>query len=423
VLTTLPRESTLTITARTETLEWRNMRVAKAPRQYGAFMRTVFEDSRWKLHEVIMPENFNSRDCEGTIYPTTEKTIDELVQEIATATGLTIATQNLPEFKPDAPWRGLTAGEALDHLLSATCCRMVYNPAAQEYRISGAGSGSLPNLDERFFRPVPSAKYAEVKVRTAPITYEKKFQCNAVVWNEDNETEVVENPERIFNNFVDIVEDRLRSKYIHSALRLWKPDDIDVVLLGRRALTVAPGDGDSTYAAMVFTRPDLAEVPEYGLLTQPFGRTPNQLSLTAGGTLIQSEQAFLMIDDTGEIKTEAEVLCAYHKIVDGELEREEQIVSLGGTGTLKLNFDWIRPVDSSEADIDGIEWISIHNAVVVAVTAKYTNPPQHVMVPTMLNHGSPGRLGGARYVLKLGPQADSYTSLAFDFDPTDARML
>lgn len=425
VLTSLPRVTSLALTARTNSviLAWLGMRIAKAPRQYGAFMRTVFEDSRWNLHEVIMTENFNSRDCEGTIYPATEKTIDELVQEIATATGLTITTSNLPSFKPDAPWRGLTAGQALDHLLHATQCRMVYNPAVQEYRISSGGSGIVPGLGERLFRPVPSARYGAIKVRTAPITYEKKFQCTAVVWNNSNTTETVANPEWIFDNFADVANVRLRAKYIHSAMRLWKPADTDVVLLGRRALTVAPGDDDSTYAAMVFTNPELADVPKYGHLTQPFGRAPNELSLTAGGTIFQCEQAYLMIDNDGVIKTTAEILSAYYKVVSDELERQEQIVSPGGTGTLDLNFDWIRPVETTEADIDGTEWTSIHNAVTAAVTLKYANPPQHVTVPTLISHGSPGRLGGVRYILKLGTQADSYTSLALDFDPVDARAM
>jgi len=423
VLTEIPRVTSLTIQARSNTMQWTNIRVVKAPRQYGAFMRTVFEDSRWKLGDVLMPQNFNSRDCNGIIYPDSEKTIAELIQEIQAASELTITTASLPNFKPDAPWRGLTAMEAMDHLLMATACRMVYKPSTQEYVVSGAGSGTLPDLGERLFRPVPAARYAEVKVRTAPITYEKKFQCSAVVWDESNQRVVLTFPERIFNNFADVANTRLRSKCIHSALRLWRPADANVVLLGRRALTVAPGDDDSEYAAMVFTAPELARVPLYGQLSQPFGRTPNVLSLTAGGKIFQCEQAYMMIDDGGAIKTTAEILSAYYKVVGGELERESQTVSPGGTGTLVLDFDWIRPVESSESDISGSGWAGIHNAVVTAVTSKYANPPQHVTVPTIASHGAPGRLGGIRYVLKLGHQADSKTSFAFDFDPADARAM
>jgi hypothetical protein len=419
----LPRTTGLILEARSIALYWNDLRITKAPRQYGAFMRTVFEDSRWKLADVVLAENYNSRDCEGRIYPATEKTIAQLVQILATASGLTIATGAVPTFKPDASWRGLTGTEAMDDLLRSTGCRMVYDPATLQYVVSSGGSGPIPSLSERLFRPVANAKYAQIQVRTAPITYEKKFNCNAVVWNEANETEVVNQPERIFNNFGDVATVRLRSKYIHSAMRLWKPDDTNVSLLGRRALTVAPGDDDSTYAAMVFTVPNLADVPKYGHLTQPFGRAPNALSLTGGGKIFQCEQAHVQIDDDGAIKTTAEILSAYHLIVAGEPERSVLAASPGGAGVLVLDFDWIRPVSSTESDIGATLWEDIHAAVFTAISFKYSYDPQHVTVPTLLSHGAPGALGGVRYFLKLGHQADSRTVLAFNFDPADARMM
>jgi hypothetical protein len=437
VPTDIPRGfTTLTIGARSGvqevSIEFTDIRMVKLPRQYGAFMRTVWEDSRWKLHEAIMPENYNSRDCEGTIYPDTEQTVTGLIQKIADASGLVISgiELSLPTYKPSAPWRGWTAAQALDDLLYKTCSRVVY-AGGGAYNVLGCNTGDLPDLGERIFSPVPQAKYTSIRVQTAPITYEKKFQCEAVVWNEDNETEVVQNPERIFNNFVDIAEVRLRSKYIHSAMRLWKPDDEDVILLGRRALTVAPGDDDSTYAAMVFTMPELAEVPMYGHLTQPhnqpYSGAPNQLSLTGGGKIFQCEQAHLIVNDDGEIQTTAEVLSAYHKIVSNQPERMSSDIPVGGEGgMLKLYFDWIRPVDTTESDIDPAEWPALLGQVEERVELKYTGNPQHVTIPTVFRvfGAQPnGKIGGVRYVLKLGSNPECYTVLAINYDPTDARMM
>lgn len=414
------------------TIDFTDLRMVKLPRQYGAFMRTVWEDSRWKLHEAIMPDNYNSRDCEGTIYPDTERTVMGLIQEIADTSGLMISgiETHLPTYKPSAPWRGWTAAQALDDLLYKTCSRAIYGGGGA-YSVLGCNTGELPDLGERLFSPVPIARYTGVRVQTAPITFEKKFQCEAVVWNEDNETEVVQNPERIFNNFVDIAEVRLRSKYIHSAMRLWKPDDEDVILLGRRALSVAPGDDDSTYAAMVFTMPELAEVPEYGHLTQPYNQpysgTPNQLSLTGGGKIFQCEQAHLIVNGGGAIQTTAEILSAYHRIVSDELQRQSSDVPTGGEGgMLKLYFDWIRPVETTEPDIDPATWLALLGQVEERVELKYTGEPQHVTLPTVALPTGPqpnGKIGGVRYVVKLGSHAECYTVFAINFDPADARMM
>jgi hypothetical protein len=434
VPTSLPRgDVTLTIGARSEleqvSIDFTRLRMKKLPRQYGAFMRTVWEDERWKLREFTMGENFNVRDCEGTIYPETEKTILELVQEIADVSDIDISAieLGLPDYKPSAPWKGMTAEQALNQLLHATFTRMLYTGSGS-YVVCAANTGNLPDFGERFFSPYPEAKYTGIRVQTAPITYEKRFQCDAVVWNNDNETEVVQNPERIFNNFVEIEDLRLRSKYAHSAMRLWRPSDEDIVLLGRRALSVAPGCDDSTYAAMVFTMPDLAKVPLYGHLIQPHGQpysnAPNQLSLTGGGEIIQCEQAHLIVDGSGQIETTAEVLCAYHKIVNGELERRSTDVAVGGEGgMLKLYVDWIRPVDTTEPDIDPLEWDSLLNKVEDAVELKYQGEPQHVTLPTVVAVSPNGKIGGLRYVLKLGSHPECYTVIAVNFDPADARAM
>jgi hypothetical protein len=426
--------ATLTITAREDLderyIEFTDLRMSKAPRQYGAFMRTIWEDSRWKLRDFTMARNYNSRDCQGNIYPDTERTIMELVQEIADVSGLNISAieDTLPDYKPSAPWKGMTAAQALDQLLNACFCRMLYGGGGG-YVVSGCNTGDLPDLGERLFRPVPQAKYLGIRVQTAPITYEKSFQCKAVVWDQDNELEEVENPEWIFNNWEEIEDVRRRSKYIHSAMRLWRPEEDDVVLLGRRALTIAPGDDDSAYASMVFKRPELAEVPMYGTPIQPhkmpYSNAPNQISLTGGGEIFQCEQAHLVVDGGGQIKTDAEVLCAYHKVVKKELERRSSDIVVGGAGgMLKLYVDWIRPVESTEPDIDGSEWDALFNEVEEAVLSKYSGEPQHVTIPTLVPFAVPtGKIGGVRYVMKLGSHAECYTVLAINFDPQDARAM
>lgn len=421
-LSAVPLLTTLTITNGASTLSWPGLRIVRSPRQYGAFMRTVLEDSRWVMRDVTLGLNCNQRDSDGNLYPASSKTIADLVAILAAASGLSLTTGTLPAYRPLADWRGKTVAEAMDQLLERTGCRLAYNPVSEEYVVSLGSAGSSPDLTGRTYRPIPDSRPATITLLTAPITYEKKFQCAAVVQNESGDLVALTDPEGIFDNFTDTVDATAKSREIHGALRLWRPSDANVSLLGRRALSIGPGDSEPVYCSAAFTDPVFASVPGYTHLVQPTESRPDALSVAFGGTCFQSTHPRVMAKSDGEIDLEAEVLAAYHSISSNGLVRSSKVEATGGiAGNLFLKHDWIKPVDSTESDVDGTEWLSLRDLVAAAVATKHSLAPQHVEVSDIVPHSAPGQLGAVRYTLKVGPQAEARTAFGFNFIPSDFR--
>lgn len=423
-LTAAPFQTSLTVTARSNTLQWGSLKIVRGPRQHGKYIRTVFEDSRWRLRDVTLGANYNVRDCQGVLYSAQEKTIAELVGILASASGLTIGVGSVPSYKPLADWRGKRGDVAMNELLERTGCRLVYNPVSQQYVFSLRGSGSLPDLTERRFRQPPATVAKDLVLWTAPITYEKKFQCTAKVWDENNALETVSDPKDVFTNWSGIGDARKKSRYQHGALRLWQPADTNVMLLGRRALSVAHGDDDITYAAAVFTEPSLASLPKATALIEPRGPfSRDALSVTAGGTLFQCEQPRVEVDSSGNVKTTAEILSAYYTLSGGEAVRSSKTIEISpdGVGNVEVYHDWIRPVSSSEADVINEEWDSLRDAVATAIHAGFSAQGQHVEVGYIAPHGGAGVIGGCRWTGKVAPYVIARTSLAINFEPTDWR--
>lgn len=415
-----PFLTTLSVTARSVPMAWSNIKVVRSPRQNGRFIRTVFEDSRWKLKDVTLGASYNQRDCQGVLYPETEATVAQLVAVLAAASGLTINVVSSPSYKPLADWRGMRGDEAMAQLLDRSGCRLVYNPANQTYTFGLRGTGSLPTLTERTYRQPPGTVAKYFVLATAPITYEKKFQCTAKVWNESNVLETVSNPEDVFENWSGIANARKRSRYQHGALRLWQPADENVVLLGRRALSVAPGDDDVTYAAAVFTEPTLADLPKATALIQPENEA---LSVTAGGRLFQCQQPRVAVDSSGNVKTDAEILSAYHATSGGALVRSTQTIEIApsGVGNVVVFADWIRPVSSTESDVSNVEWDALRDSVALSLHSGFTSQSQHVEVSYVAPTGGSPLIGGVRWTGKVFPHTEARTAFAINFEPSDFR--
>jgi len=425
-ITEMPRETTLTLQARNQTFTFSDLRLVKKPRIYGDRMRTVWEDARHKLKLATMAQNFNERDSSGVLYTAQSKTIQELVDTVATATGLTITTGDLPSFRPLAAWRGKRADIALQELLDIAGLRMVYNPANQQFRISKAGGGTANSLltSEARFRPGPAMSIRSVRVHSAPKTYEARLSATAVVVNQTGAVVPLTGPEAIFDNFASTSNATLRSRLQQTALRLWEVDSPDTkCLLGRRALSVMQGDGDQTYAGARIIKPTLADVPQCVPVVQQVGFEPNPLGPSGGGRLFLSEHPYVE-GDGGAIKTTATILVAYYQITDGKFERETVTESVDPSGEVDLDIEvpWIRPVDSSEADVTNAAWATLHNEVAAAIAERYTHQPQHVTVETLVPHDAIGKIGGVRYYMDL-MRSKVETSIALNFEPQDPRGL
>ena len=418
-----PFTTSLTVTARSTTLEWSNIRIVRGPRQNGPFIRTVFEDSRWKLAEITLGASYNQRDCQGALFPSTEKTVTELVAILAALSGLTITVASSPSYKPLADWRGKSGTEAMAQLLDRAGCRLVYNPADQTYTFGLRGTGSLPTLTERTYRQPPGTLAKDFVLATAPITYEKKFQCTAKVWNASNVLETVADPSDVFTNWAGVANARTKSRYQQGALRLWQPADENVMLLGRRALSVAPGDDDVTYAAAVFTEPTLADLPKATALIQPTQFGNDALSVTAGGTLFQCQQPRVDVDTSGNVKTTAEITAAYYTLSGGRPVRSSKTIEISpdGVGDILEYADWIRPVSSTEADVSNVEWDTLRDTVAASLHAGYSAQGQHVEVSYVAPTAGSLAIGGVRWTGKVYPQTEARTAFAIHFEPSDFR--
>lgn len=423
----LPRITTLTLYARNYSGVWANIKMSKKPRAFNGRMRTVFEDSRWRLRDVTLGQNYNERDCNAVLYSGTEKTITQLVAIIAAASSLTITTGTLPDFKPQADWRGKRADVALQELLDVTGCRMVYDPTTFEYKVSAASSGTIAGIvnSERRFRPGPDIPVRNLIVKSAPRTYEDRLSATAVVFDDTNEIETVANPQRVFDNFANLSANPIKqSRYLQTAFRLWQVDITNRSLLGRRALSVMPGDDDLTYAGARFIKPTLADVPQYVPCVQQSKYGSNALGLTAGGKMFVSEHPFIQ-GSGSSVLTTATILCAYYETSGGAYVRDSVSIPINGSALsdLEIVIEWIRPVESSEDDIDGSDWDTLHNTVANAIATKYSVQPQHVTIATLVDHGAIGQLGAVRYVMVVGSNGFIETSMAFNFEPADSRGM
>jgi hypothetical protein len=420
----LPRITSLGLSARGQLAGWSEIKVVKRPRKYGRKIRTVFADSRWKLKDVILTENYNERDCNGVLSPDNEQTIAQLIAILSSLSGLQISVGAVPELKPLAAWRGKRANEALDELLLHAGLRMVYNPFSGAYVVSRGNSGVIPEIcyTEARYRPGNAVPVRRVIVHSGPKTFEGRIDANAVIFDENNEMVAVSKPEEIFNNFPSL-SGIDRDRHIQSALRLWRVEASGMVMLGRRALSVASGGSEQTYAAPRFIKPDLADSPQYVDLVQPLDEYTNPIGLSGGGKLFICRHPYVQ-SSGGEILTSAKILCAWYRPGGRRFENETVIRDANPQGTLdvEIDVDWIRPVESSEPGINSDEWTIVHSQVATAIAEKYKTNPQHITVSTLVNHGGIGQLGAVRYVMSI-PHRFIETSLAFNFDPADSRGM
>jgi hypothetical protein len=195
------------------------------------------------------------------------------------------------------------------------------------------------------------------------------------------------------------------------------------MLLGRRALSVAPGDDDVTYAAAVFTEPTLADLPKATALVQPTQFGNDALSVTAGGTLFQCQQPRVAVDSSGNVLTTAEITAAYYALSGGRPVRSSKTIEISpdGVGDILSYADWIRPVSSTEADVTNVEWDTLRDTVAASLHSGYSAQGQHVEVSYIAPTAGSLAIGGVRWVGKVYPQTEARTAFAIHFEPSDFR--
>lgn len=408
-------ETTLTITTPDNTFTWAGIRAMRAPRIRKSYMRTVFEDSRWKLREVAINEDWNLRDGLGNIVDGYSKTVAELGGILATASGIALAAgASVPSFRPSTQWRGKNGQQAMEWLLRNGVCRLLYNPLTSTYKLWSAGAGSLPNLDKRLYQPGPDRGIGTVEAHSAPTIYEARLAATAVVDNAAGELEDLANydGDGYFDEFLDHEgNDEIRSRLIATAFRLWKIDaSANKEILPHRAMSIAPGVYASAKAIREDNQSQMRQHPVHPVNPGSFGRATS-------GQLFFSDDPILDSTD-GSLDTTAEILVGYHTLTSGKPTRLTESRAVGsGSSTRKYMFDWIRPINSSEPDAGTQVWSTLLGNVADALDVKFSNPTRSVVLPGLPALTESGRVGSVQYVLNIAPRHHALTRVAFDFDP------
>lgn len=313
-LQNIPKITKLTAYSRNFSGVWDDVRVARAPRVRRGYMRIVLEDSRWKLRETFLKENYNERDSLGNVMTGCQKTIPELATILSDASGLNISATAavVPSFNPRAKWAGVRADHALKQLLRDTGCRMVYNPVDQTYKISLCGTGDPPDVTDRIFRPGPIPEISEVIIKTSPILYEDTLDVTAIRINTSTgEAEALPTPVSL--------PDSPTEAYGQTRLRLWKPSSIDHPALSGASGTNMVVDGvDDTKVTPDSYTPTDSDVGRVVRITGGTGWTTGDYIISShDGTQWTLESSPAVVTTSGGewtlVRSDAEILLLDHR--------------------------------------------------------------------------------------------------------------
>ena len=418
-LARLPHETTLTITSTGYTGVWPEMRVVKMPRSHRMLVRTVLEDSRWKMRETKMSGTWNRRNTLGVVSTATEKTVPQLVELIADACDLPIITGSVPTYRIPASWQGMTAQQAMSQLLTIGGCRMTYDPVEQRYVVSLAGSGPNVPAAQRRFRPAPPVKIKDLVVRSAPILFEDRLPCRA--------SQIDGNGNLVADASPDLPVTEAFTG--HHKLRIWEPTDVshpeagldveDIELLPHRAASVVPVAGEPIWVPPRVFLEDWERFPIQRLPLSIEGTQAKVVSGTSGGQAILFDHPILGSDGAGGFETEGDLLCAYHvREEDGTLRRHvtQETVDASAASDLVFTFDWIKPVDSTESDLGASQWSSLQDTITNFMAARYGSPPQTVTLSQPVDLEGSGQVGATHFAASLIRRLSRFT-VAVNFEP------
>lgn len=418
-LISLPRVTNLTITAPGQfSGYWPDIKLVKVQRVRYGYSRLVFHDSRWKLAETRLDQNYNLRTSLGIVLTETKKTIAELVGILEDETGLEFSTGTLPSYEPGAAWADVPSSEALDLLLRHTGCRCVYNPVTAKYNITQGGTGPLPDLQQRIFRPGPPCQFRALQVDAAPTMHEARLPVKACTINRTTGAlEDLPSPVHLATSPDDLEKQTI--------LRLWRPTGTgseNYVLLPHRAKSHVFDPFHRVYERGRVIRDGWEPEPYHSQWMLPIStQLIDTLPWTNSGQVFVTDHPVLMTDSSGELLDSATLLTAYlEKNEFGSLIREskERELNPAANAVLTETVDWIRPVDSSEPDMAGDVWDALHETVATAMASPYSADAQVAKLHTPQNYQGSGQIGAASY--RLSSKINKpyvYAELAINFIP------
>lgn len=388
----------------------------------GSFVRFVLEDERWKLRNTIMQKSFNVYGLGGVVE--NARTIAELWQDIAVASGITITSQNLPAFFPPAQWHGRTAQECANELLEITACRMVYDPIQSVFVVSGAGTGSTPNLSARWRRPAITERPQKVIVRTAPTLYESAIDISARLPNDDGElvsfTDAGATPIDFFSGFESEAIAR-RAEWRNNAFRVWE------ITGATYPRALAPVDiSAQPFRSIANLLPEvrgerMTYVPRTFQVSTSTGVAITRVEFEPSSLYAFTSDPVLRVDGSGVLQTDARLVTCYYAFEDGIPDRQfKEAVVAGGNGPEQtLDVLWLKPVDSNVNDAPSAltAWEAIAQTIAVAHATKWTAQAEQVTIGGLHGTEGSGHVGAVRYRVSLMPMRSFETMFALNYTP------
>ena len=426
-LTTLPRITTLSVTAGGVSGTWSDVRVVKVPRQYPGYMRTVLEDSRWKLRETTLSANRNIRNGAGVVLTDSQKTITELVAYIATETGLTISVGSVPSFNPTAMWMGVDAATAMRQLLDETGCRLVYNAVTGQYLFEAGDAGTDPTIQSKF-RPAPVPRYEKLVVRSMPVIYEDELDVTAV--NIDRSTGGLTT---LTTPTVPTSSGDLEK---NTDLRMWKVDSVShpeagttdqAVLLPYRPMCHVYDPEHPAREAGRIVRDESPRWPMHQQFISPDERSfPRVIRTTSGGSVFVTEHPVLMTAGSNFTNSAKLITGYYFKDGDDKLKRLEEELTIDGSasGTLTITIPWMHPADSTESDFPSEVWSTLLTDMATAIKSRYSVDAKTVESPSFNGFTASGRIGAVSLKMNTSRlKSEVVVRAAIGYDPANEGSI
>lgn len=401
-----------------KTFRWQNCKLVKSPQWHWTFVRFVLEDERWKLRTTIMDQSYNEYGLGGVIHK--ERSAEDLWQDIATASGVPIVTQNLPDIKPPAKWVNRTARDCANDMLRLMACRMVYNPETQQFVVSPAGTGALPNLLKRWRRPVIIEKPNKVVVNTGQILYESALDVVAHVLGSDGKFRQIAFAE--IQDFFSLYEDRPIPEQValrSTAFRVWK------ITGGNHPRQLQPEDITAVpIRSIASLRP---EIVGNNMTYMPFVKSSANgegVAMTNVDFEIGSEYAYAMEPvirlELGIVFDEAKLVTCYYALEDGIADRDSKESDVGGDGPNEvIDAPFLQPVNSNRDDAQpsATDWEGIAQAIADAHAQAWAADAQQATIGGLHSTIGSGQVGAVRYRVALLPKRALETSFAFNYTP------
>jgi len=417
----LPRETTLKIIHNDSGFAgtWENMRVVKAPRARNGYVRVVLEDSRWHLSQRVMSNNFNERNAAGEYRQDTRKSLGQLLQEIAKPLDgkLKFEVSKGIEFNPPARWAGLKCSEALEDLLLNTGCRVVYDPETLTYMV-GSSDGTVPDVPDELFQPSPPPDIKDIYFHSHPKIFETRLDVTAVKFESDLSGDGTATLEDMSSGvFLSLDnEDPETQMYF----RLWRCSDTDKVLTPYRPISHLMNADNSIRESGRIERDDFIRFPYHRKFVQYGSSVSDVFDDTAGGTVFVTEHPVLSADGN-DYSTTAKVVTGYYERDDkGSLKRDtlKRSVNSSASSDLHIYIEWIRPIQSDQADVKASKWDDLFKVVADTIHKKYMGKAATVSYPYPMKLNGMPSVGEVEYNFSISDTRSKHGfRVAFNFSP------